>query len=86
MIKRINNETVKFLNDSKMYTELGAYQMEITNSGGITYNAVPGQHDDTIMASAFALNEIHKLETNGNYTVSFARSSQQKHRLREKWN
>lgn len=85
MIKRINDESVKFINDPKIYAELGAYQMEVTNSGGITYNACPGQHDDTIMASAFALNQIRQLESN-NYCIRFTNKSKtSKRSLYEKY-
>lgn len=71
LIKLINEEKVKFINNSEFYSQLSSYQMEITNSGAITYNSMQGKHDDFIMASAFALNEIRKLETNNNYKISF---------------
>lgn len=75
MIKRVNEETVKFLNDREMYIELGGYQIEITKSGLITYNGMEGVHDDLIMASAFALSGIKNLEANNNYRISFGRKS-----------
>lgn len=71
LIKLINEEKVKFINNSELYSQLSSYQMEITNSGAITYNSMQGKHDDFIMASAFALNEIRKLESNNNYKISF---------------
>ena len=69
MIKRIGEESVKFINDSEFYSQLSAYQMEITQSGQITYNGYL-KHDDLIMSSAFALYGIKKLEKTGNYSVS----------------
>lgn len=69
MIKRISEESVKFINDSEFYAQLSSYQMEITQSGQITYNGYL-KHDDFIMASAFALYGIKKLEKTGNYAVS----------------
>ena len=71
MIKRVNEETVKFVNDREMYIELGGYQIEITKSGLITYNGMEGVHDDLVMASAFALSGIKNLESNNNYRLSF---------------
>lgn len=71
MIKRINEETVKFINDREMYIELGGFQIEITKSGLITYNGMEGVHDDLVMASAFALSGIKNLESNNNYRLSF---------------
>ena len=75
MIKRINEETVKFINDREMYIELGGYQIEITKSGLITYNGMEGVHDDLVMASAFALSGIKNLESNNNYRLSFGKKS-----------
>ena len=70
MIKLINEEKVKFVNDTELYTQLGCYQMEITKSGAVTYNAMPGKHDDLCMASAFALKGIKDLQKN-TYSISF---------------
>lgn len=70
MIKRINEENIKFINDSELYAQLSAYQMEITPSGQVTYNGYM-RHDDFIMASAFALYGIKKLQANNNYKLSF---------------
>lgn len=70
MIKRVNEASVKFVNDTELYNELGAYMMEITKGGGVTYNGHL-QHDDLIMASAFALYGIKQLETNNNYSIRF---------------
>lgn len=70
MIKRVNEESVKFINDSEFYSQLSSYQVEITSSGQITYNGYL-KHDDFIMASAFALWAIKKLDRNNNYKISF---------------
>jgi hypothetical protein len=70
MIKLINEEKVKFVNDTELYTQLGCYQMEITKSGAVTYNAMPGKHDDLCMASAFALKGIKDLQKT-TYSISF---------------
>ena len=70
MIQRINEETVSFLDDPEIYNQLGAYQIEITSSGKITYNGF-GAHDDIVMASAFALYGIKSMERNSNYKISF---------------
>lgn len=77
MIKRVNEESVKFINDSELYSQLSAYQMEITSSGQITYNGYL-KHDDFIMASAFALYSIHKLERDNNYRLSFGTKPENK--------
>lgn len=79
MIKRINEESIKFINDSELYSELGSYQMEITNNGSITYNGYLS-HDDLIMSSAFALYGIKQLESNGNYKLSFGNKINKKSR------
>ena len=80
MIKRINEETVKFINDREMYIELGGYQIEITKSGLITYNGMEGVHDDLVMASAFALSGIHNLESNNNYRLSFGNKNKKENK------
>lgn len=71
MMKRINEENIKFINDREQYLELGGYQIEITKSGLITYNATNGTHDDIVMADALALYGIQKMEHNNNYRLSF---------------
>lgn len=76
MIKRVNEESVKFINDSEFYSQLSSYQVEITSSGAITYNGL--KHDDFIMASAFALYGIKQLESNNNYKLSFGNKPNKK--------
>lgn len=86
MIKRVNEGSVKFLNDSEFYRQLAAYMMEITKSGQITYNGLTGTHDDLVMASAFALYGVKQLESNGNYTIRFNHKSPNiKRKLYEKY-
>ena len=79
LIQRFENENVKLLNDKEQYVQFGAYAMEITSSGAITYNALPGAHDDCCMAAAIALKSIKDLEQN-NYNISFAHKNKKIHR------
>lgn len=85
MIKRINEETIKFLTDNEQYVELGGYQIEITKTGQITYNGMYGVHDDIVMADAFALSGIHKLESNNNYRLSFGNKSKKENKGYDKY-
>lgn len=82
LIQRVENETIKLINDKEQYVQFGAYAMEITKSGQITYNALPGAHDDCCMAAAFAMKGIKDLESN-NYTLSFGHK---KYKNERKWN
>jgi len=70
LIQRFENEDIKLLNDNEQYVQFGAYAMEITPSGAITYNALPGAHDDCCMAAAMALKSIKDLQKN-QYNISF---------------
>ncbi len=47
-------ETLRILPDPVLINELQAYEMERLPSGLIRYNAVPGAHDDCVMALALA--------------------------------
>lgn len=82
LIQRVENETVKLLDDKEQYVQFGAYAMEITSSGAITYNGLPGTHDDCVMATAFAFKCIKDLESN-TYTLSFGHKNIKNTR---KWN
>lgn len=82
LIQRVENETIKLLDDKEQYVQFGAYAMEITSSGAITYNGLPGTHDDCVMATAFAMKCIKDLESN-NYTISFVHK---KYKNERKWN
>lgn len=42
------------LNDPTQVRELQAYEMQITKTGKVTYNAPGGYHDDTVIATAIA--------------------------------
>lgn len=83
LIQRIENETVKLVNDKEQYIEFGSYAMEITSTGQITYNSLPGTHDDSVMATAFAFKCVKDLESN-TYTLSFGNKNKYKHE--RKWN
>ena len=82
LIQRVENENIKLINDKEQYVQFGAYAMEITSSGQITYNGIPGTHDDCVMATAFAFKCIKDLESN-NYTLSFGHK---KYNNERKWN
>ena len=70
MIKRFNEGTMRLINNKEQYTEFSCYMMEITPSGSITYNG-RSAHDDLVMAAAFALSELLKLEQSSQYSISF---------------
>lgn len=72
MINRVETEDIKLLKDKEQYLEMGSYAMEITSSGAVVYNGLPGVHDDIVMANAFALKGIKDLQANS-YDLSFAR-------------
>lgn len=82
LIQRVENETIKLLDDKEQYIQFGAYAMEITSSGAITYNGLPGTHDDCVMATAFAMKCIKDLESN-TYNLSFGHK---KNIHTRKWN
>lgn len=85
LIQRIENENIKLINDKEQYVQFGAYAMEITNSGQITYNGLPGTHDDCVMATAFAFKCIKDLESS-TYTLSFGHKEHKNNKIRNKWN
>lgn len=70
MISRINDESIKLLNVDEQRRQLGAYQMQITSNGSITYNGAAGTHDDICMADAIALKGIKDL-SESQYSLSF---------------
>lgn len=85
LIQRFENEDIKLLNDREQYVQFGAYAMEITPSGAITYNALPGAHDDCCMAAAMAIKGIKDLSST-QYNISFAnRSTKNNRKLYEKY-
>ena len=86
LIQRVENENIKLLDDKEQYIQFGAYAMEITKSGQITYNGLPGTHDDCVMASAFAMKCIKDLESS-EYNLSFGtKSSSHRSSYRNKYN
>ena len=68
-----NNE-IKLLNLTEQRNELMAYEMELTKSGLITYNAPYGLHDDFVIALALANYGRHKITKTSNYEISFGTS------------
>ena len=72
LISRVDNETIKLINDKEQYLQFGGYALEITSSGAVTYNGLPGVHDDIVLADAFALRGITELESS-TYAISFGR-------------
>lgn len=72
LISRVDNETIKLINDKEQYLQFGGYALEITSSGAVTYNGLPGVHDDIVLADAFALRGITELESS-TYVISFGR-------------
>ena len=72
LISRVDNETIKLINDKEQYLQFGGYALEITSSGAVTYNGLPGVHDDIVLADAFALKGITELESS-TYAISFGR-------------
>ena len=86
LIQRFENEDLKLINDKEQYIQFGAYAMEITSSGAITYNALPGAHDDCCMATAMAFKGIKDLSS-AQYNISFGRREKNiKRKLYEKYN
>ena len=72
LISRVDNETIKLINDKEQYLQFGGYALEITSSGAVTYNGLPGVHDDIVLADAFAIQGITELESS-TYAISFGR-------------
>lgn len=72
LIQRVENSSVKLIRDKEQYIQFSSYAMEITTSGAITYNGLPGVHDDAVIATALALKNIKDLDT-ANYRLSFGK-------------
>lgn len=81
LIQRVENDKIKLLEDKEQYVEFSSYAMEITNSGAITYNGLPGTHDDCCIAAALAMKGIKDIENNS-YSISFGTN----HRKTRKYN
>jgi hypothetical protein len=50
----IQKQEISLLNEKIQVNELQAYQMDTTKLGNITYNALSGYHDDTVIALSIA--------------------------------
>lgn len=55
----IEQNQITLLNDEILKHEMHAYQSERTPSGLYTYNAPPGIHDDTVIATALSYHAAH---------------------------
>lgn len=68
----IANKNISFNKDNfLLQSELGTYTFKLTKSGNITFNAISGFHDDTVMSLAIALK--CKEDYNYNTNISFAK-------------
>lgn len=65
----IGEGNVKLLDEEENRAEFGAYRMEITRGGSITYNGAYGFNDDLVIATALA--NKAKGSNYGNYNLSF---------------
>ena len=65
----LENKTVKIQNNEELITELGAYEMQITKSGAITFNGSTGTHDDMVIATMLSYYAIHS--NKGTYALKF---------------
>lgn len=63
------NRTVKIQNNEELITELGAYEMQITKSGAISFNGRVGVHDDMVIATMLSYYAIHS--NKGTYALKF---------------
>lgn len=64
----IGEGNIKLINDTESKIQFGAYAMEITAGGKITYNAPYGLHDDIVIATSIAWNS--RTSNSGNYNIS----------------
>lgn len=65
------NNRIKLRPILEQKNELLAYEMEMTKSGLITYNAPYGLHDDFVIALALANYGRNKIQTTSSYMISF---------------
>lgn len=73
MVAEIGEGNITFLDDEELKREFGSYQMELTSTGKVTYNAPFGLHDDIVMASCIALHGLKNKNKRGNYSIVFGR-------------
>lgn len=71
LCNEIGYERVTLYNDEEQIRQFGSYEMEVLNSGQITYNAPYGLHDDMVMATAIAFHAKKDINKRGNYQISF---------------
>ena len=64
----IERRDIALLPDPVLLGELASYEAERMSEGGFRYNAPPGAHDDTVIATALAWNAANA----GNVRVDFA--------------
>lgn len=51
LVVAIQNNAVQLLDNEMLISELTTYEMQLTQSGKLTYNAAKGCHDDMVMAT-----------------------------------
>lgn len=85
LISRINSGRISLISDNEQRIQLSNYRMEITKSGNITYNGQYGEHDDIVMANAFALKLIKDKEATGGYKISMPKTPTRYNKIREKY-
>lgn len=59
LIAAFEQEKIMIPNDTKLITELSAFECQINNNGLPIYGAPNGLHDDRVMSLAFFLNNIY---------------------------
>jgi hypothetical protein len=71
----ISNKNISFnKNNTLLKSELGTFTYKLTKNGNITFAAIDGFHDDTIMSLAMALQAKEDFKFTNN--VTFAKASQ----------
>ena len=66
----LEQNNVKIMNEHELITELGAYEMQISKSGVITYNGRVGVHDDYVMATMLSFYALKSMTSNSSYHIS----------------
>lgn len=65
----LEQNDVKIVNDHELITELGAYEMQVSKSGTVTYNGRTGVHDDYVMATMLSFYALKSM-TRSTYRIS----------------
>ena len=69
----LEQKAISLLPDKKQEREFGYYAAEYNpQTKNITYNAPSGLHDDTVMATMFALHGFNEYKTSGIYSIGKA--------------